>query len=138
MQFIRERDTLSPAALATITDILTAPENVDAAINHMITIKRDVESQFVAMRTRVKDFYADCEEAKRTDNLVAVEIDTMQSGSRVRTTHHLPPSEAYSKYCAKEGRWQVKNQRFLALIESAIATLKLSKRTTTVEELAST
>lgn len=127
MQYVRERDTLSPSELNAITDIIMAPANVDAGINYLITVKRDVESQFIAMRTRLKDFYALCEESDAKGTLVPVEVDNMASGSRVRTTVNLPPSAAYAKFAAKEGRWKVKNTRFLALIESAIAALKLSK-----------
>jgi hypothetical protein len=131
-RFVRDRAGLSAAELETITD----QANVQYGINHLIGVKRDVESQFIAYKTRIKDFYAICEEAIRNNKLVEVEVETMDGGYRRRAMQKLPPGEAYAKFAAREGRWKVKNVRFLSLIEGAIADLKNPMSTPEPKEVA--
>jgi hypothetical protein len=131
MKFVREKESLSADELSMIND----PANLQYGVNHLITVKRDVESQFIAYATRIKDFFADCEAARRNNTLVNVEVDVTEAGHRVKRLQSLPPSEAYAKFTAKEGRWKVKNVRFLSLIEAAIADLKTVKPLTVADEV---
>jgi len=121
MQFVRERESFSPENWA----LITSDENIDKSIHYLKSIKRDVESQFIACKTRVSDMQADCEEARRCARNVDVDLQDYVNGSLVKTVHNLPPTEAFAKFMAQEGRWKVKNVRFLSLIEAAISLLKM-------------
>lgn len=123
MSFVRERDSFSPDDFTTIT----SDSNIEHSIKYLISVKRDVESQFIASKNRIHDFFAECEEARRNQTDAILITEKFESGTKVKKTEELPPSEAYAKFLAREGRWKVKTVRYLSLIESAITELKLTR-----------
>lgn len=120
MAFVRDRSNFSEENFAVITD----PANINQTLQYLVTVKRDVESQFIASRTRVQEFFAKCEEARRNGTDVDLVIESFEAGTKVKHTETLPPSEAYHKFLGREGRWKVKTVRYLALIETAITSIK--------------
>lgn len=122
MMFVRDRDNFSPEDFAAITD----PNNIDRSIQYLIGVKRDVESQFIASKTRLQEFFADCETARGEGTQVELITEVYEHGSKVKKGEMLPPSVAYARFQAREYRWKVKTVRYLSLIESAITEIKNS------------
>lgn len=126
MRFIRDRNSISQESI----DLLFSPENIEYSDIYITSMKRDVESQFVAWSARKHDALASFQEAKRMniDMIIELEEYDPSTGSKLKTTYELPPAEAYSRLMAQEARWKTKNVRFLSLIENALAALKLGNR----------
>lgn len=107
-------------------DFILHQDNRHRAIELLVERKRDTESQFIASKTRLKDFYADCEHARLNCENVEIETETYNKHDGIvrRQTETLSPTIAYARFQAKEYRWRMKTVRYLSRIESAILLLK--------------
>jgi hypothetical protein len=126
IKFVRDKNSLTQFEYEQISSSV----NIDKSIQHLILTKRDVESQFVGAKAKMEDFFALCEQARRINHNVYVNVETATSDKNLPQICSFPPTEAYARFCAQINRWKLKNLRFLSLIETAIAALKVEKAQT--------
>lgn len=112
LKFVKNPESMTPS------DFEKIDKAEHYALGYLKTMKRDVETQFVASSARIADMRARCEEARREGEEVSVQVE-LADGSDPQWVLR-PPKEAFDIFVAREARWKLRNMKFLSCIELTI------------------